>query len=297
MSQRNNAVVTIALCVKDVGSTIKEAISSVISQDYPHKAMELIIVDGYSKDNTMQILEEALLAGDLASRVFHEAKGLGHARELAVKNADGSYIVWVDGDLVLSKNYVRKLVEFMDQNPKVGMTSGRFCLSHPTGVVAALENIDWVVGDYQKRNYSSQDPHRICCAGSICRVKALRQAGGFDERIKGAGEDMDLGYRMEKHGWSLHYGIDAQLQHKSKDTWKSVWDENFWYGYGGHYVLHKHRADLPVASPIEAIRRFVIAYRITRRKIVFLLPFSYLFGKTAWFLGFIEAHFQGYAEE
>jgi len=296
VSQYNRPVVTIALCVKNAGSTIKEAMSSVINQDYPHEMMELIIVDGCSKDNTMQILRGALSASDLSSRVFYEGKGLGYARQLAVENAGGSYIVWVDGDIVLGKDYVRKLVDFMEQNPKVGMTSGRFCLSHTAGVVATLENIDWVVGDYQKRQGSARDPSRICCAGSVFRVEALRQAGGFDEQIKGAGEDMDVGYRMTKCGWLLRFGIDARLQHRSKETWKSVWDENFWYGYGGHYVLHKHEANLPVLSLVEAIRRFLIAYPITRRKIVFLLPFAYLFGRTAWFSGFVKAHIQGYAK-
>jgi glycosyltransferase involved in cell wall biosynthesis len=289
--------VTVALCVKNAGATIKEAISSVINQDYPHEAMELIIVDGHSKDGTMRILNEALSTSDLASKVFHEGKGLGHARQLAVENAEGSYIVWVDGDLVLSKDYVRKLVDFMEQNQKVGMTSGRFCLSHTAGVVETLESIDWVTGDFLKRHNSVVDPSRICCAGSIFRVEALRQTGGFDEQIKGAVEDMDVGYRMVKCGWLLHYGIDAKLQHKSKETWKSVWDENFWYGYGGHYVMQKHEAARSLASsPVEAIHRFLIAYTITQKKTVFLLPFADLFGKTAWFMGFIKAHIQGYAK-
>jgi glycosyltransferase involved in cell wall biosynthesis len=287
--------VTVALCVKNAGDTIKEAISSVISQDYPHEATKLIIVDGHSKDGTIRILKEALSASDLTSRVFYEQKGLGHARQLALENADGSYIIWVDGDLVLSKDYVRKLVDFMEENPKIGMAAGRFCLSQTDGLVATLESIDWVTGDYLKRHDSVVDPSRICCAGSIFRVVALKQTGGFDERIRGAGEDMDVGYRMVEHGWSLQYGIDANLQHKSKETWKSVWAENFWYGYGGHYVMQKHEAARSLASsPVEAIHRFLIAYVITRKKIVFLLPFADLFGKTAWFMGFLKAHFQGH---
>jgi len=37
-----------------------------------------------------------------------------------VDNASGEYIEWVDSDVVLPKNYLRKQVEFMDRNPGVG---------------------------------------------------------------------------------------------------------------------------------------------------------------------------------
>ncbi|MEM5867131.1 MAG: glycosyltransferase [Candidatus Aenigmatarchaeota archaeon] len=40
---------------------------------------------------------------------------------VVVKNASGKYIIWVDCDMILPKDHVQKQVEFMEQNPKVGI--------------------------------------------------------------------------------------------------------------------------------------------------------------------------------
>ena len=47
--------VTVGMCVKNCAATIKEAIESVLNQDFPHELMELIIVDGNSEDETLSI--------------------------------------------------------------------------------------------------------------------------------------------------------------------------------------------------------------------------------------------------
>lgn len=286
--------VTVAVCVKNAETSIKKAIESILNQDYPAEFMDLIVVDGHSKDKTIPIIKKAVSKGNIKTKIFYENKGLGHARQIAVENASGDYTVWVDGDIVLSRNYVRKHVEFMEQNPAIGIAAGRFSIRTKANLIGTLESIDWVIGDHQKRQTLTSDPRRICCAGSIYRAKAIKQIGGFDGQIEGAGEDIDLGYRINKAGWSLYFGINASLQHIGKETWKSIWDENFWYGYGSHYIFHKHKVSVPTSSLEEALQRTLAAYRLTRRKSVFLLPILYLFKKAAWLHGFTKAHMDSY---
>ena len=91
-------VVTIGVCVKNNAVTIKEAIDSVIDQDFKEV--------------------------DIPTKFFVENKGLGFARQLVVDNARGKYILWLDGDLILSKTYVSQQERFMKENPKVGITAG-----------------------------------------------------------------------------------------------------------------------------------------------------------------------------
>jgi|YelNatPaOPRAMG01_1025707.scaffolds.fasta_scaffold08035_7 glycosyltransferase involved in cell wall biosynthesis len=286
-------IVSIGICVKNAEATIKEAIESVLKQDYPHKFLELIIVDGYSKDNTVSIIEKILSNSDLNYKIFYENEGLGNARQIVLENSSGKYILWVDGDIILSHNYLRKHVNFMEKNPNVGVAAGKFSFIKETETISKLENIDWVVGDYRKRQAFTADPIRICCAGSIFRVNSLKQAGGFDKRIKGACEDIDLAYRIQEAGWRIHFGVNAELQHVGKKKLKSLWKENFWYGYGGHYVIHKHSAKIH-SSLIEAFQRVSLAYKLTRCKIIFLLPILYLFKKIAWLYGFTKAHIDSY---
>jgi len=113
--------VTIGVCVKNVERTIYNTLNSILSQDFSHNLIEIIIVDGKSIDETLKIIKRILKRCDIKSRIFIENKGLGFARQLVVENASGKYIVWVDGDMIIPNDFVRKQVEFMEKNPKVGL--------------------------------------------------------------------------------------------------------------------------------------------------------------------------------
>ena len=283
--------VTIGLCVKNAEATIKDAIVSILVQDFPHELMELIVVDGYSADKTLSIIKDSLKNTDIKSKIFYENKGLGQARQIVVDNTEGKYIIWVDGDMVLSREYLRKLVEFMERNPKVGIAKGKYGIQRENSLVAALEDIEFVLSFRYEGEISSKP---LATSGCIYRVKAIRQIGGFDENIKGVGEDMDAEYRIRAAGWLLCV-TPVIFYERRRETWKSLWDEYFWHGMGGSHLLRKNRQIVnlykmlpPVALAAELFR-VAAAYRLTRRKAVLLLPFHYAFKRIAWCLGFVKS--------
>jgi len=288
------AKVTIGFCVKNCETTVKEVVNSIVCQDYPHELMEVIVVDGNSTDKTVQIIKDTLCCSDIKTRIFFENKGLGFARQLVVDNACGDYIVWVDGDVVLAKDHVSKQVEFMEKNPKVGIAGGKFQNYPRENWVALLESIEWMVLDRIYGGNASVRPVLHRAGGSVYRVKAIKQAGGFDMCIKGALEDLDAEYRIGTVGWLTYFVTDAVFHDRRKQTWKDVWNENFWYGYGGHYFIHKHGRIMQNFPVFEGLRRTALAYKSTHRKIVFLFPLQYFFKKIAWLLGFLKAHLDGY---
>jgi len=285
---------TIGLCVKDSEATIKEAIDSVLGQDYFHEFMELIVVDGHSRDKTLSILEKQLSKADIRCRFFRENKGLGTARQMVVDNANGDYIVWVDGDMILAKDHVRRQVGFMEDHPDVGIAGGKFEMWLRENTIATLEGIEWVVIDHEYGQKATLRPSLHRAGGCIYRVKAIREVGGFDEHIKGALEDLDIEYRIGELGWLTYFTTDAIFHDRRKDTWRALWRENFWYGYGGHYFLHKYRRRVSTSALLAGLRRSSVAYKLTHQKGVFLLPLLHAFKKIAWLFGFVKAHIDGY---
>lgn len=286
--------VTIGFCVKNSEATVKEAIDSVVGQDYPHELMEVIVVDGYSKDRTLSIIRDALANSGIQVRFFQENKGLGIARQIVVDNADGDYIIWVDGDMLLASDHVDKQVEFMESNPKVGIAGGKFAMYPGENFIANLESIEWIVADHIHGKKASLRPIIHRAGGCIYRVKAIRQVGGFDCNINGALEDLDAEYRIGQRGWYTYFITDAVFNDRRKDTLKGIWRENFWYGYGGHYFLHKYKKRASASAVLDGLRRTSVAYKLTHRKIVFLFPLQYAFKKVAWYFGFVRAHVNNY---
>jgi len=127
--------------------------------------------------------------------------------------------------------------------------------------------------------------------GSIYRIEAIRGVGGFDENIKGVGEDMDAEYRIRRAGWLLQTTA-AKFYEKRRKDWKDLWNEYFWHGSGGRIIFN--RVDpysmlykmFPPTIVWTVISRSCSAYKLTHRKVAFLLPFHWIFKRIAWCLGF-----------
>jgi len=171
-------------------------------------------------------------------------------------------------------------------------------------LVAELEGIS------QSRDYELEI-HRIWrrnlkklgTGGSIFRLAAIKEAGGFDTMIRGAAEDADITARIKSAGYLLSES-QAEFEHEFKHTLKGLWNQYAWYGHGMHYFYHRHK-DLrglmlvyfwPVTF-VGGIVRLILSFQTMHRKIAFLLPFFNLFKATAWWFGFFKAHQQGYGRE
>jgi glycosyltransferase involved in cell wall biosynthesis len=277
--------------VKNCESYIAETIGCILKQDFPHELMEVIVVDGQSRDDTLSIIKRALLGSDIRTKIFQENEGLGAAREIVVDNAEGEYIIWVDGDNLLPVDHVTKQVEFMEQNPTVGIGKARNGVSPERCIVALLENVPFVLYDAVDGPTVSRPP---ATSGSIYRVRAIKQAGGFDCSIRGAGEDQDAAYRVQATGWSIKRTPTTYCERRVK-TWRSLWDKYFWYGYGCYHVYRKHRRIFslfrmtPIAGFVAGALYTPKAFSLTGQKSTLLLPFHFAFKATAWCVGFAKS--------
>lgn len=293
----NDVKVTVAMCVRNCETTVKEAVKSVLSQDFPNNLMELIIVDGYSQDKTLSIIKQNLKTSDIRTKIFCENEGIGHARQIVVDHAKGEFIVWVDGDMILSKDYVSKQIEFMKRNPDVGIAKGKYgvckdCKNEK--LVARLENIEFLLNTMSEGETNLK---ALGTSGCIYRANVIRQVGGFDKGINGVGEDMDVEDRVRMKGWRLN--ITSTIFYETRrQTWRSLWKEYFWHGKGGRTLFEKNRRliniykMLPPIALLAEVSRVPTAYALTHQKRVLFLPFHYAFKRTAWFLGFLVQTFR-----
>ena len=79
------------------GRFISESIKSVLAQTYQN--WELIIVDDYSCDNTIEEVQQ-FQADDKRISLFQNAENLGAAvsRNIALKHAKGRWLAFLDSD-------------------------------------------------------------------------------------------------------------------------------------------------------------------------------------------------------
>lgn len=91
---QRNVKVTVGLCVRNAETTIRQAIESILEQDFPCEFLELIVVDGNSENKTLLIIKESLVHSNMKIEIFRERERLGSARQIVVNNASDDNIVW-----------------------------------------------------------------------------------------------------------------------------------------------------------------------------------------------------------
>jgi len=85
--------------------TLEKTLESVKNQTY--KNIEIIIIDGYSKDKTLEIIKE------FGVKIVMCEGGLLEARIAGTKKSRGEYVLFLDSDQILEKTAVGRAVEKM----------------------------------------------------------------------------------------------------------------------------------------------------------------------------------------
>ena len=91
---------------------IEQSITSVISQTF--KDWELLIVDDYSNDNSIKIIEKFTKIDNRIKLIsLDENVGAAEARNIAIRKAKGRFIAFLDSDDVWKNDKLEKQLNFM----------------------------------------------------------------------------------------------------------------------------------------------------------------------------------------
>ena len=101
-------MVSVIVPVYNAEAYLAECLDSLLGQTY--KDIEIILVDDGSTDNSGSLCEQ-YVAIDKRIRFFHqENAGVSAARNLALENAKGRYVCFVDSDDVVSSDFILHLL-------------------------------------------------------------------------------------------------------------------------------------------------------------------------------------------
>ena len=110
---RKGPLLSVVVPAYDVAAYLPACLDSILGQS--HRALEVVVVDDGSPDNSGEIAEE-YAAGDSRVRVVHTAnQGLGAARNEGLHHATGEYVGFADSDDVVPPRAYAALVGSLER--------------------------------------------------------------------------------------------------------------------------------------------------------------------------------------
>lgn len=142
--------VSIITATYNSGLTLRDTIRSVLSQSYPN--IEYIIIDGESKDNTLDIVSEYK---DKISKVISEPdKGIYDAMNKGIRMATGDIVgVLNSDDFFASNNVIEKITNaFINQPDLDGVYTNLYYVkqNHPEITVRHWKSSEFIKGSFTK---------------------------------------------------------------------------------------------------------------------------------------------------
>jgi cellulose synthase/poly-beta-1,6-N-acetylglucosamine synthase-like glycosyltransferase len=199
---------------------IDQCIKHLLELEYPN--FEIIAVDNSSTDNTFNILNKYPI------KVVKSEKGLCKARNTGLKSSEADIIAFIDADAFPDTTWLRYIALRFLTTEKVAIGGP---LLPPKNISNKRRSIGFAPGNPQAvRKDLSESEHLAGCNLAVYR-KNLEAIGGFDINL-GAGDDVDICWRLLKKGWTLGYHPNALVWHYPRKTIFSFWKQQKSYGTG-----------------------------------------------------------------
>jgi glycosyltransferase involved in cell wall biosynthesis len=204
------ALVSVVVPTKDSARTLRACLRSIRAQDHP--AIELIVVDNHSTDGTYEMATEL---ADIAVRGGPERSA---QRNRGIELAQGSWVFWVDADMVLDANVVSAALA-------TAAAGGGVAVSVPE---TSFGTGFWTACRALERSCYVDDPslHNP----RLLRRDYLLSLGGFDPAMSGP-EDADLRLRLRSAAARVGFCQGAVIRHdEGRLTLRGVLAKRVYYG-------------------------------------------------------------------
>jgi len=220
--------VTVIVATLNSEQTIDECLKAILELDYPKDFLEVIVVDGCSKDATVKIAEKHPV------KVVSTPLNAPAAYNYAMKIAGNDILGFIDADAKVERDWLNKLIAHLD-DPQVAGVSGSIETWNPENAWARS------IGYEIKNRYARLGKYviRVATMNFLLKRNAIEEVGGFDESLSSQ-YDTDLGFRVTSRGYKIAYEPSAKCYHFNRTTIRAYFRQQLQYGKNTVKLYFKH---------------------------------------------------------
>lgn len=239
-----NLQVSLIIPMKNESDSLAELIKSIEEQTF--QPAEVVLVDGGSTDNTIEIAEQFAEKNSKIKLIKQREASPGKGRNIGIENAQNEWIALTDAGIKLEKYWLENLVEAAAGAPDADVIYGNY-----SPVADSLfEKCAAITYVSPKRENAIRGKFT---ASSLMKRKVWKTVEGFPDLR--AAEDLMFMEAAEKQGFKSAYAPKAQVYWELRPDFVSTFQKfalyskhNIWAGraWDWHYgIVRKYLLVLP----------------------------------------------------
>lgn len=232
---------------------IGQFLDSILQQDFPQNDLEILLVDGMSKDRTREIISEYSEKYPCLKLVDNPQQTVSYAMNNGIKSANGDTIIRLDAHAEYPSNYFSVLVKALNELEGAENVGG-VCITLPcndtaiaVSIAECLSNKFGMGNSYFR--VGAKDVMNVDTVPFGCFRKSLFDKVGLYDTDMIRNQDDELNGRIIKNGGKIYLLPDVEIKYYARDKISKV--RKMFYQYG----LYKPLGNKKIGSPVT-IRQF-----------------------------------------
>jgi glycosyltransferase involved in cell wall biosynthesis len=226
--------VTVLVPCRNEARHIDECLDSLLAQDLPPDGFEIVVADGMSDDGTRERVRAYAERHAQVRLVDNPARATPVALNTGIRAARGRVIVRADAHVLYPTDYVRRLVEALEQTGADNVGGVLATIPANDGPVARAIAVAMAhplgVGNSYFR-IGTREPRWVdTIAFFCCRRELFDRVGFFDEDLLRA-QDAEFNSRLRARGGRILLVPDVVARYYARATYAQVARMFYQYGY------------------------------------------------------------------
>ena len=213
---------------------IANCLDSILVSDYDKSKMEILVVDGMSSDKTREIVKSYSKKHDYIKLFDNLDKIVPNAMNLAIKEAQGEYIIRLDAHAFYPKNYFSKLIEWHQklnaENVGTVIITEVKNLTKKSASIKEILSHKFGVGNSDFRTGIKEVKEVDTVPFGCYKKEVFEKYGLYDERLI-RNQDIELNKRIINGGGKIYLIPDVKCTYYARENFRALAKNNYSNGF------------------------------------------------------------------
>lgn len=171
---------------------------------------------------------------------FKENVIIGHARNIGASIAIGKYLIFMDCDVIVSKNTIKNIPDILLKLEEENYQALHpFLIPYKTNSIWAKLDSDEDRRSYLERVINKQESSILVGPFTLIKSDTFFELGGWEERLL-CSEDRDLAIRLLNKGYKIKYEPRIKILHKNQGSLRKIIKRKIFHAEVNSLVYERH---------------------------------------------------------